>query len=206
MKKNWLENAEKRIEEKEVDNKRRLAAVKALTEGGKWQWNPEANPKETQKRKKRSESPMRRNPWEPNAHAPEKTRPQKRTTNRAKKKTTKDRGKGDTTVVHSPWDTRPMSALAGSSASAGANPHAPNKDTGAAAAAAPARTRLSTAHISLEPSADSPRRERDTGPKPRTPKSHATPTQEPPRHTHKNATDPQTPHQADDPDTIGDVV
>ena len=49
MKKNWLENAEKRIEAKEEDNKRRLGAAKALTEGGTWKWNPAANQRETRK-------------------------------------------------------------------------------------------------------------------------------------------------------------
>ena len=34
-----------------------MAAVKALTTGSKWQWNPAANPKEKQIRKKKTEKP-----------------------------------------------------------------------------------------------------------------------------------------------------
>ena len=45
MRKKWLENATERIKEKEEDNTRRMAAVKALTTGGTWQWNPAANAK-----------------------------------------------------------------------------------------------------------------------------------------------------------------
>ena len=56
MKKKWLENAQKRIDEKEEDNKRKMAAVKALSTGSKWQWNPAANPKEKQTRKKKTEN------------------------------------------------------------------------------------------------------------------------------------------------------
>ena len=55
MKKKWLENANKRIDEKETDNKRKMAAIKALTTGSKWQWNPAANAKG------RRHGPMARN-------------------------------------------------------------------------------------------------------------------------------------------------
>ena len=208
MKKNWLENAEKRIEAKEEDNKRRLAAAKALTEGGTWKWNPAANPKEKQDRTKRTEEPVMRNPWTPNTHDSEQPRPQKRKTTRAQKKTKKGKGKdGDTTTVHSPWDPRPMAAQAGSIASAGAAPPVSNQDTGAAAAAAAAATAragTSTAHISLEPSEDLQRRDRDGTPKTRTPKTSATPTQDPPRIG--TPTEPMTPEQDDDPERIDDVV
>ena len=208
--KHWLENAEKRIEAKEEDNKRRLAAAKALTEGGTWKWNPTGNPKDKQERAKRTEEPVMRNPWTPNTHDSEQPRPQKRKTTRAQKKTKKSKGKdGDTTTttVHSPWDLRPMAARAGSIASAGAAPPVSNQDTGAAAAAAAAATAragTSTAHISLEPSEDPQRRDRDGAPKTRTPRTSATPTQDPPRFG--TPTEPTTPGQDDDPERIDDVV
>ena len=68
-----------------------------------------------------------RNPWTPNVHDSEQPRPQKRKTTRAQKKTKKGKGiDGDTTTVHTPWDLRPMAALAGSIASAGAALPVPN--------------------------------------------------------------------------------
>ena len=149
-----------------------------------------------------------RNPWTPNTHDSEQPRPQRKKTTRAQNKTKKGKRKdGDTTTVHSPWDPRPMAALAGSIASAGAAPPVSNQDTGAAAAAAAAATAragTSTAHISLEPSEDLQRRDRDWAPKTRTPRTSATPTQDPPRIG--TPTEPTTPGQDDDPERIDDVV
>ena len=103
MKKKWLENANKRIDEKETDNKRKMAAIKALTTGSKWQWNPAAIAKEKQTRKKKTEKPVMRSPCPPTAGAAVQPRPRTQKTIRAR--TTTKRGKGvrdGTPTVHSP--------------------------------------------------------------------------------------------------------
>ena len=185
-----------------------MAAVKALTEGGVWKWNPAAIPEGKRGGKKRVEEPLMRNPWTAKKQDPKKPSTPRSKTSRVKGKTKKSKG-GDveTTTVHSPWDLRPMAAPAGSKASAGTAPPVSENDTGvAAAAAAITRTGASTTHIRLEPSRDLPRKERSDGPKTRTPKTRATPTLNASSTTHSLAIEPQTPSQDDDPDRIDDVV
>lgn len=207
MKKKWLENANKRIDEKEMDNKRKMAAIKALTTGSKWQWNPAANAKEKQPKKKKTEAPVMHSPWAPTSGAAEQPRPHTYKTSRPRT-TTKKRigGNGDTPTVHSPWDPSPMAAPAGSTASAGPAPSVANGATGAAAAAAAARQSVTTAQIRLAPSTDLPRRRRDDAPgtQTHTPTTHAPTTRAGSRAS--NETEPETPGQDDDPDRIDDVV
>ena len=74
MKKKWLENAQKRIDEKEEENKRQMAAVKVLTTGSKWQWNPAANLKEKQIRKNKTEKPVMSTPRAPTVGEAEQPR------------------------------------------------------------------------------------------------------------------------------------
>ena len=166
MKKKWLENAQKRIEEKEEDDKRRMAAVKAITTGGKWKWNPAANAEERKITKKKIEKPTRITPWE--AMEGDTEQPSQRTqkTERAKTTTKKSKGVNDgMPAVHSPWDLSPMAAPAGSIASAGPAPPVANGATGAAAAAAAtAHTGATSAQIKIATSTDLPRRERDCAP------------------------------------------
>ena len=166
MKKKWLENAQKRIDDKEEDNKREMAAVKALTTGGKWKWNPAANAEVKQSNKKKTEKPVMRTPWEPAEGDSEQPRQRTHKTKRAKTTTKKSNGANDgTPVVHSPWDPSPMAAPAGSIASAGPAPPVANGATGAAAAAATARMGATSAQIRLAKSTDLPRREREGAPR-----------------------------------------
>ena len=83
-----------------------------------------------------------------------------------------------------------------------------NMATGAAAAAASAHLRATTAHISLAPSTDLPRREREGAPNIRTTTPHTPVTDENPNAIESAETEPITPGQDDDPDRIilDDVV
>ena len=207
IKKKWLENARKCITEKEKDNERRLAAVKALTTGSKWQWNPMANAKVKQTRTKRTEKPAMSNPWTPLETDSE---PGSRANKPNREKTSKKNAEAsdDEPTVHSPWDPSPMTAPAGSSASAGAATPVANTATGAAAAAAPAHLGATLAQISLAPSMDLPRKERDGSPNTSTTTPHAPTTYDTPSASviHSIETEPTTPGQDDDPDRIDDVV
>ena len=209
MKKKWLENAQKRIDDKEEDNKRKMAAVKALTTGGKWKWNPAANAEAKQSKKKKTEKPVMRTPWAPAEDDSEQPGKRTQKTKRAKTTTKKSNSANDSTpVVHSPWDPSPMAAPAGSIASAGPAPPVANGATGAAAAAATARMGATSAQIRLAKSTDLPRREREGAPRRKrrthTPPTHTKTTDEGPSASEE--TEPLTPGQDDDPDRIGDVV
>jgi hypothetical protein len=208
MKKNWLENAEKRIEAKEEENKRKLAAVKAITTGSNWPWNHTANAKAKLIKKKRTEPPVMTTPWAPLAEATEQPRQSMRKTRRAK--TPSDKGNGTSNgkpTVHSPWDLSPMAAPAGSIASAGSAPPVAIWATGAAAAAATARPGATTAQIHLAPSTDLPRRERDGAPRPHTSRASTPHTPKTPRTPSvSDESEPKTPGQDNDPDNIDDVV
>ena len=61
-----------------------MAAVKALATGSKWQWNPAANPKEKQTRKKKTEKPVMSTPWEPTMGEAEQPSQRRKKTKRAK--------------------------------------------------------------------------------------------------------------------------
>ena len=212
MKKKWLENAQKRIDEKEEDDKRRMAAVKAITTGGKWKWNPAANAEERKITKKKIEKPTRITPWEAMEGDTEQPNQRSRKTVRAKNTTKRSKGVNDgMPAVHSPWDLSPMAAPAGSIASAGPAPPVANGATGAAAAAAAtAHTGATSAQIKIATSTDLPRRERD-GAHGRQKRSHTPPTHtrtahERPSNSEENVSLPFTPGLDDDPDRIDDVV
>ena len=164
-----------------------------------------ANAKAKQTRTKRTEKPAMSNPWAPLATDSE---PGRRAQKPNRAKTSKKKADADDgePTVHSPWDPSPMAAPAGSSASAGTATPVANMATGAAAAAAPAHLGATTAQISLAPSTDLPRRERDGTPNTRTTTPHTPTMYEKPSANVSTETEPTTPGQDDDPDRIDDVV
>ena len=197
---NWLANSETRIQELEKNNKRKLAAAKAFSEGKSPAWNKDANkgrpPKRTQQKR-------------PNPHKGNK------------------KGKQAQPTVRSPWDNSPMAAPRGSQASAkGAQPAAAAAAGAAAAAAAAAAAtaatttiaatargagrpappaRPSTAGIATAPSSDpkrNPHSSRGTRSDPVRKRTDTTQNTTP--KTDNPA--PPTPNQDDDPDRIDDVV
>ena len=155
-----------------------------------------------QARTKRTEKPMMSTPWAPLAADSEpKQRPQKTKERRQRRRAQEQATASRWYIPHGtrvPWPELP----------AGTATPVTNMTTGAAAAAATARPGATTAQISLAPSTDLPRRERDGTPNTRTTTLHTPTTYEIPSATVSIETEPITPGQDNDPDRIfiDDVV